>query len=557
MTRMRLSLVVSLIALAGFAALTTFGAAPVHRADAAAACTTTAGPSTLQSVINSAGAGTVICMDAGIYRGPLTFQNKNGVTLQGAGRHATIVAGGDRDGMLIFNSQNLTFENFMLYYGHPSDAYVSNSQNIVFQQMDAGGGAIGIHYDLGSIGRISDSMVYAIEGDAVLVRPQLERHRRAQLGVQQRRRRRVDGRRDGDDDDHAQHHLGQQGAGSVRRPDAVRAPAAGLRRSAASAISRNLQSFVGDANIILDTNIIQASGSTGIVMFPGTRGDDAEQSHLAQPAHGALRLGCKRHVGGRRVQRERGARDRVPRVPGPAEVRHGRDRISPCAPSALINNDDIHDTVVLPQTGTLGGGVLAQGANLDVTNSHIHNNRGIGVSYVNTSLGTVTGNDIDDNRGSAICVFRAGRCCDERQHDLRQRRRHARRLSRDDAVIPDAERRLPLLSGNGSSASEARVSFPSMESRARAWSGLIAMSHVPPERRGPSSQSPQMVVRFSRPKRCDRMPAMRILGIHHMTMAVAGHRSRTRGDCGAARCCGRPDRCRCSLRRTFDRGRAR
>jgi nitrous oxidase accessory protein NosD len=41
-------------------------------------------------------------------------------------------------------------------------------------------------------------------------------------------------------------------------------------------------------------------------------------------------------------------------------------------------------------------------------NSRIYRNRGIGVSYVNTSLGTVEGNEIFDNRGSAVCTFRAG-----------------------------------------------------------------------------------------------------------------------------------------------------
>ena len=37
-----------------------------------------------------------------------------------------------------------------------------------------------------------------------------------------------------------------------------------------------------------------------------------------------------------------------------------------------------------------------------------YRNRGIGVSYVNTSLGAVTDNTITDNGGSAICEFHAG-----------------------------------------------------------------------------------------------------------------------------------------------------
>ena len=73
-----------------------------------------------------------------------------------------------------------------------------------------------------------------------------------------------------------------------------------------------------------------------------------------------------------------------------------------------ISQNVIRDTVVLPETGTLGGGVLGQGANLNVFSSRIYSNRGIGVSYVNTSLGEVARNEIFDNRGSAVCLHLAG-----------------------------------------------------------------------------------------------------------------------------------------------------
>ena len=44
---------------------------------------------------------------------------------------------------------------------------------------------------------------------------------------------------------------------------------------------------------------------------------------------------------------------------------------------------------------------------MDVTNSRIHHNRGIGVSYVNTSRGRINNNVINENRGSAICIWQS------------------------------------------------------------------------------------------------------------------------------------------------------
>ena len=108
-----------------------------------ATCTQTANPGNVQAQINGAGAGAVICMDAGTYRGPLVFQSKSGVTLRGQGAPATTIAGGGIDGLLVFNSSNLTFQNFALAGGHPTDAYITASQNIALQGVSADRGGIG------------------------------------------------------------------------------------------------------------------------------------------------------------------------------------------------------------------------------------------------------------------------------------------------------------------------------------------------------------------------------------------------------------------------------
>jgi hypothetical protein len=375
-------------------------------AHAEPACTTLARPDNIQSLINAARPGDVVCTTGGVFLGPLRFDGKTGVTLRGQGARETIVAGGTSDGMLIFNSHDLTFEDFTLYYSHPSDAYVYNSQNITFQRMDVGGGGVGIHYDVGSIGRISDSSIYAIQGDGVLIRRNsnvvVERNwilLNGGVGVStvgQTATTTIS--HNVISDNRGPGVFAGQTPCALLPPGFVEIPQCYLS---------NLPSFVGQANIILDGNVIQASGSTGIVMFPGTHGTFTNNHIWRNQLTGLFAWGANVSSQGDEFAGNEEHAIEFRAYPDP--IKYGDPATSyKVRASGVIANADIHDTVVLPQTGTLGGGVLAQGANLDVLNSRIHNNRGIGVSFVNTSLGNISGNSIYNNRGSAICVFHAG-----------------------------------------------------------------------------------------------------------------------------------------------------
>lgn len=402
---MRLSLLTIITALALGAAMM----APEPRAAVGQQeppCSKIGEPATLQSVINNARAGDVICLTDGVFRGPVTIESKREITLRGNSAGRSIIAGGDRDSLLIFNSDRVTVENLTLFYGHPSNAYVWRSTDIEFRRVDVGGGALGIHFDVGSRGRIIDSFVYAMTGDGILTR------RNSNVTIE---RNWV----------FANGGVGVSTVGPTANTTVVRniisdnagpgvfagaTPCALLPPGfveVPECYLDNLAGYVTDANVILDTNVIQASGSTGIVLFPGTRGTMKSNRIWRNELSGLF-------VWGATVTSEADEYD--------ANEEHGIEMrafpdplLYPEIPSGqriravgIINNNTIRNTVVLPETGTLGGGFLAQGANVDVINSRIYGNRGIGVSYVNTSLGRVTGNQIYDNRGSAICTFRAG-----------------------------------------------------------------------------------------------------------------------------------------------------
>lgn len=372
----------------------------------AADCNKIAFPDTLQHLVDVGQPGDVICLVAGVYRGPFRFEDRHGITLHGAGTHVSVVAGGDIDAMLIFNSTDLTFEDFTLYYGHPSGAYIWNSQNINFVRMDVGGGGVGVHYDAGSSGRVSDSFVYAMDGDGILVR------RRSNVTVE---RNWV----------FANGGVGVSTVGEVATTTITKniisdnaGPGVFAGQTPCALLPPgfvevpkcyliDLQSYVGDANIILDSNVIQHSGSTGIVMFPGTRATMRKNRIWRNVLTGLFVWGASISSEGDEFNANEEHAIEFRAYPDP--LKYGKvGNLFPVRAVGRINNADIHDTTILPQTGTLGGGVLAQGANLDVSNSRIYRNRGIGVSYVNTSLGTINNNFIHDNRGSAICIYKAG-----------------------------------------------------------------------------------------------------------------------------------------------------
>jgi parallel beta helix pectate lyase-like protein len=403
MPAMRFSLVVLLASVAGAMLI-----APEPRSAAAqqAPCTAAAAPADAQARIDLAPEGAVICLAAGVYRGPLRVENKRGITVRGAGARQTIIAGGSVDALLVFRSQNLTFEDFTLFLGNPSNAYVWGSTNVNFVRIDAGGGGIGVHFDNGSLGRVSDSFIYAMTGDGVLTRNAADvTVERSWVFVNGGVGVSTVG--NGATTAVIRNIISDNGGPGVfvgvtpcalLPPGFVEVPECYLN---------GLATFVSDANIVLDSNVIQASGSTGIVLFPGTNAVMRKNRIWSNHLSGLFVWGGnfsseadEYDLNDEHAIEARAFPDPLlyPEIPSGQRIRAvGR-----------INNNVIRNTVVLPETGTLGGGVLGQGANMDVTNSKIYGNRGIGVSYVNTSLGRIENNEIHDNGGSAICMFRAG-----------------------------------------------------------------------------------------------------------------------------------------------------
>ena len=179
------------------------------------------------------------------------------------------------------------------------------------------------------------------------------------------------------------------------------APLPGGRLDVPSCYLGNPQAFVSHINVTLNATVVQDSGSTGVVLFPGTSATFTGNHIVNNRLTGVFVWGATISSQGDEFS---GNEEHA------VELRAYPSPLQPALLPAVgtLASDDVHDSVVLAATGTLGGGVLAQGARVDVINSRVHNNRGIGVSFVNGSTGSAVDNQIYDNRGSAVCISNAG-----------------------------------------------------------------------------------------------------------------------------------------------------
>lgn len=362
-------------------------------------CTQTATPDNLQAQINAAVSGTVICMGPGVFHGSITFQGKDGMALRGQGP-TTVIAGGGADGILVFNSQNLTFQDLKISGGHPTDAYISNSQNIALQGLDIAGGGVGVHFDGGSSGSVTSSLIYSSDTDGVLIR----RGSRVEIGYSiifdngGTGVSAVGAAADVTLDSNMISHNAGPGVFAGQVPCA---PLPGGSLDVPRCYLGNPQAFVSGIHLTLNANTILNSGSTGVVLFPGITGTFRANHIVGNRLTGVFVWGATLDSQGDELSGNEEHAIEFRAYPSPLQT--------PLLPAVgSLAGDDVHDSIVLAATGKLGGGVLAQGARVDVTNSRIHGNRGIGASFVNGSTGSIVNNQVYDNGGSAICLSNAG-----------------------------------------------------------------------------------------------------------------------------------------------------
>ncbi len=362
-------------------------------------CTQFANPGNAQAAVDAAGPGAVICVDAGTYAGPIVFNGKSGVTLRGAGAPATTIAGGSRDALLVLNSRDISVQNLALSGGHPTDAYVSASQNVALQGVSADRGGIGVHFDNNSTGNLTSSVVDNSDTDGVLVRNG--------SGV------RVD--HSNIIDNHGAGVSAVGGDANVTIDSSLilrsggpgvfvgQVPCAGLPGGSLyvpSCYYGNLGAYVSRITLAMNATTVQDSGNTGVVLFPGTNANFTGNHIVNNRLTGVFGWGASLNSAADEFAGNEEHALELRAYPAPGQ------QYLPA--NGRLSGDDVHDSVVLAASGKLGGGVLAQGAHVDVDASRVHNNRGIGISFVNGATGSATNDAVYNNGGSAICTYNTG-----------------------------------------------------------------------------------------------------------------------------------------------------
>jgi len=377
-------------------------------AQAAASCSASVSPGqSVQAAIASAPAGGVICLAAGLYPETLIFDQTTptGLTLRGAGLEATIVDGlGSRDGVLILNTNGITLEKLGLRGGVPANVYVFNSTDIRLRNVRVAGGGVGIHIDASSSAEVRDALVTGVSADGVLIRngssaDVLGNDIRGNGGVGVSAvgnigRVRLTGNEVASN--RGPGFFAGQTPCQLLPPATVEPP---------SCFLANPSAFIASGDYYLNSNTFEDNDSTGLVFFPGTKATLTSNQINDNRLTGLFVWGADVSAILNHFQRneEHAAEYRAypaPRLPGQPQG------TIPLPATGSFQGNIVQTTAPL---GTiLGGGLLSQGSRLTVRDNGLTDNAGIGISFVNGAEGEITSNYIMWNKGSAICLFRAG-----------------------------------------------------------------------------------------------------------------------------------------------------
>jgi hypothetical protein len=377
-------------------------------AQTAASCWVIVSPGqSLGAAIVSAPAGGVICLAAGLYPETPVFDQTTppGLTLRGVGPEATIVDGlGSRDGVLIFNTSGITLENLGLRGGVPSNVYVFNSTDIHLRNVRVAGGGVGIHIDAGSSAEVRDALVTGVSADGVLIRngssaDVLGNEIRGNGGVGVSAvgnvgRVRLTGNEVASN--RGPGFFAGQTPCQLLPPATVEAP---------SCFLANPSAFVASGEYYLNSNTFEDNDSTGLVFFPGTKATLTSNHINDNLLTGLFVWGADVSASLNTFVRNQEHAAEYRTYPAPQLPGRPLGTLSLRATGTFEGN--VVQTTALLGT-ILGGGLLSQGGKLTVRDNSFVENAGIGVSFVNGAQGEITSNYIMWNKGSAICLFRAG-----------------------------------------------------------------------------------------------------------------------------------------------------
>lgn len=365
-------------------------------APAARACSSTVGPGgDIGAAVASAPSGGTICLSAGIHQSFAVTQAAAGVTVRGDGPNTTTIEARGGDGVVLIGLERLTLSGLAVEGGGPAGIYAARSSGLMLRDVRVTSAALGVHIDEGSSATLENVTI----------------QRSGDVGLLVRRGATVSG------DGLRVHDTGGPGVAAVagagsltlRRSEILRAAGPGLFAGisgcgdlGAGALDvppcfyDNLNAYITDTTVTLDQVAVADGPGTGLVFFPGVRARLSAVDVRRQELTGLFAWGAQVDIAGSAFDDNVEHAIEYRAYPDPRG-----DVLRPATGS--VRDSTIERT--RPLAGpALGGGILAQGARLDVIGTAIRNNAAIGVSYVNGSSGLVAASTITGNGDAGLCV---------------------------------------------------------------------------------------------------------------------------------------------------------
>jgi len=299
------------------------------------------------------------------------------------------------EGMVLVDAGEVTLDGVAVYGGNPAGIYAARVPRLSLRDVRVEASTYGVHVDEGSTASLEDVTIAGATGVGLLLRQGAT--------VSGDRVRVVDASGTGVAavNDAASLTLRDGEVGPVAGTG-VFAGMSGCADLAPASLAvpdcflTDLDGLIAGTAVRLERMSVHDTIGTGIVFFPGVQAEVVDSTVVRCELTGLFAWGAAVDVRDSLFDDNAEHALEYRAYPGPrGEVR--------LAAVGSVAGTTVQGTRPLP-SGALGGGVLAQGAELSVTESVVQDNADIGVSYQNGGGGAVTGGRIVGNAGIGLCI---------------------------------------------------------------------------------------------------------------------------------------------------------
>jgi hypothetical protein len=299
------------------------------------------------------------------------------------------------DAVVAIDAGGLTLESVAVHGGNPAGIYAARVPEVNLRDVQVEGATFGVHIDDRSAATLEDVTLVGSRNTGLLVRrgatvsgDRVRVIESTGTGVSAVANAGSVTLRDGEIE-------GAGGAGLFAGiAGCAELPAASL--AVPDCFYSDLESFVSTSALLLERVTIRDTRGPGAAIFPGVQAELYDLTVSGAEMTGVFAWGASVSISGSMFDDNAEHALEFRSYPEPRG-----ERVQPA--SGSIAGTTIRGTRPLP-SGVLGGGIVAQGAELAVRDSLIERNADAGVSYQNGSRGVMLNSRVLNNAGIGVCI---------------------------------------------------------------------------------------------------------------------------------------------------------